>query len=216
MKKFRTTFVAIAIMLTLAAYMVFTGRQKPATGMDDPMIFGVNSDAIRRIYIAHGDSEVNIEKGNDRTWVVDVPETYEISQEAVNALVTAISGAKFEKEIEADPGDLEAFGLSSPDTRIVVEGDRGGKKTLLIGSLTPVGSGYYVKSGDDTKVWVIPNTVADDLIKTADDLREKKIIKALSESVDGIRIVRRMEDDMTDVICQKQGEDWYLARPIID
>ncbi len=216
MKKFRTTFVAIAIMLTLAAYMVFTGRQKPATGMDDPMIFGVNSDAIRRIYIAHGDNEVNIEKGNDRTWVVDVPETYEISQEAVNALVTAISGAKFEKEIEADPGDLEAFGLSSPDTRIVVEGDRGGKRTLLIGSLTPVGSGYYVKSGDDTKVWVIPNTVADDLIKTADDLREKKIIKALSESVDGIRIVRRMEDDMTDVICQKQGEDWYLARPIID
>ena len=58
--------------------------------------------------------------------------------------------------------------------------------------------------------------MADDLIKTADDLREKKIIKALSESVDGIRIVRRMEDDMTDVICQKQGEDWYLARPIID
>ena len=48
-----------------AAYMVL--QDKKATGMDDPMIFGVNSDAIRRIYIAHGDNEVNIEKGNDRT-----------------------------------------------------------------------------------------------------------------------------------------------------
>jgi len=134
----------------------------------------------------------------------------------VNCAIVAISEAKFEKEIEADPSDLEAFGLSSPDTRIVVEGDRRGKKTLLIGSATPVGSGYYVKSGDDAKVWVIPTVVADALIKTVDDLREKKIIKASAESCDGIRIIRRMEDDVTDVICQKQGEDWHLVRPIID
>ncbi len=216
MKKFRATFVALAIVLVLAAYMVFTGRENPTTDMDDPMIFGVNSDAIRRIHIAHGDNEVTVEKDNDRTWVVDAPETYEISQEAVNALVMAIADAKFEKEIEDDPRDLEAFGLSSPDTRIVVEGDRRGKKALLVGSVTPVGSGYYVKAEDDTRVWVIPAAMADALIKTVDDLREKKIVKASSESCDGIRIVRRMEDDITDVICQRQGEDWYLTRPIID
>jgi hypothetical protein len=215
-RKFRATFIALAIVLVLAAYMVFTGREQPAVDMDAPMIFGVNSDSIRKICIAHGDNKVTVEKDNDRTWVVDAPGTYEISQEAVNALVLAIAEAKFEKEIEADPSDLEAFGLSSPDTRIVVEGDRRGKKTLLIGSVTPVGSGYYVKSGDDTKVWVIPTTVADALMKTVCDLREKKIVKVSAESCDGIRIVRRMEEDMTDVICQKQGEDWYLVRPIID
>jgi len=63
-----------------------------------------------------------VKKDNDRTWVIEAPESYETSQEAVNALVRAIAEAKFEKEIEADPRDLEAFGLFSPDTRIVVEG----------------------------------------------------------------------------------------------
>jgi hypothetical protein len=174
-KKFRATFVALAIVLVLAAYMVFTGRENPATDMEAPMIFGVNSDTMRRIHIAHGDNEVTVEKDNDRTWVVDAPETYEISQEAVNALVMAIADAKFEKEVEDDPRDLEAFGLSSPDTSIVVEGDRRGKKALLVGSVTPVGSGYYVKAEDDTRVWVIPAAMADALIKTVDDLREKKI-----------------------------------------
>ena len=80
MKKFRATFVALAIVLVLAAYMVFTGRENPTTDMDDPMIFRVTSDAIRRIHIAHGDNEVTVEKDNDRTLVVDSPETYEISQ----------------------------------------------------------------------------------------------------------------------------------------
>jgi len=59
-------------------------------------------------------------------------------------------------------------------------------------------------------------TVADALIKTTDDLREKRVVKASGESIDGIRIVRRIDGDITDVICEKRGETWYLARPIVD
>lgn len=217
MRKFRGTFIALAIMLVLAAYIVFTtGRDKPETDMDERMIFGMAPDAMQEICIAHGDDEVIVKKDSDRTWAVKAPGTYEISQEAVNDLVKAVAHAEFDKEIESDPSDLEEFGLSAPDTRIEVKGHRGRKKTLLIGSATPVGSGYYGKSVDDPKVYFIPMTVADALIKTTDDLREKRVVKASGESIDGIRLVRRIDGDITDVICEKRGETWYLARPIVD
>jgi hypothetical protein len=215
-KKFRTTFIALAVVLVLALYMVYTGREEPTKEADDLTIFGATLDEIKRIQIHHSDHRLTVEKASDLTWVVDTPLNYEISQEAVNTLVAAVAGGRFEKEIESDPYDLDAFGLATPNTRIVVERERKGSKTLLVGSATPVGSGYYVKNEDDNRVWVISSALADALVKTVDDLREKKIVKEPTGSFDGIRIVKRIEDDITDVICQKHGEDWYLKQPITD
>lgn len=216
MKKFRGTFIALAIVLILAAYIVFTEREKPATGIGESVIFKMAPDTIEEISIAHSETRVTVKKDDNDAWVITTPRTYETSQEAVKSLIQAIAEAEFDKEIEADPSDLEAFGLSAPDTGLEVKGNRGDKKTLLIGCATPVGSGYYVKRPDDTKVYVISTTLADALSKTAFDLREKKIIKASGESVNGIRILRRIEDDVTDVICEKQDDTWNLIRPIVD
>ncbi|MGB4037542.1 MAG: DUF4340 domain-containing protein, partial [Bacillota bacterium] len=155
MKKFRTTFIALAVVLVLALYMVYTGREEPTKEADGLAIFGATLDEIRRIQIHHSDHRLTVEKASDMTWVVDTPLNYEISQEAVNTLVAAVAGGRFEKEIESDPYDLDAFGLATPNTRIVVERERKGSKTLLVGSATPVGSGYYVKNEDDNRVWVI-------------------------------------------------------------
>ncbi len=216
MKKFRGTFIALAIVLVLAAYIVLTEREKPATGIGESVIFGATPDTVEEISIIHGKSKVTVMKGDNGTWVITAPRTYETSQEAVKSLIHAIAEAEFDKEIESDPSALEVFGLDAPDTCVEVKVKRGNKKTLLIGSATPVGSGYYARLTDDSKVCVIGMTLADALSKTADDLRERKIIKASNESVSGIRIVRRTEDDLTDVICEKQGDAWYLVRPIVD
>ncbi len=216
MKKFRGTFVALAIVLILAAYIMFTERGKPTTDSSEGTVFGVRQDTVQEISIEHDGAKVSVKKDDSGRWAIVAPKPYVTSQEAVESLVDAIAQAEFDKEIEAEPSDLGLYGLGSPITRVEVKGAKGNKKVLLIGSATPVGSGYYVKPADDSKVCTIPTTLANDLMKTADDLRERKIIKVSSESVEGIRIVGRMGEDVTDVMCEKRDGDWNLIRPIPD
>jgi len=215
-KKFIGTFAALGIALILGAYIIFTQPEKSKTGISESSIFQVTPDAVHEISITRDKATVIVKKDDDGAWVMESPGAYETSQEAMNSLVERIAEAEFDKEIEVNPSDLEVFGLNSPNTRIEVKGHKGKKKTLLIGSATPVGSGYYGKSTDDTTVYVIPTLLADSLSKTADDLRERKIVKASSESVNGIRIIRRTENDVTDVICEKRSDAWYITHPITD
>ena len=218
MKRFSGTLVALAIVVVLAAYIAFTERVKPTTDSNESMAFGVNPDAVQEISILHDEEQVIVEKDDKGRWGIVSPKAYDASQEAVNSLVKAISEAEFDKEIEDEPSssDLDTFGLRFPNTSIEVKEDKGKKKVLLIGSATPVGSGYYVKSANDRKVCTISTTSANAFMKTVRDLREKKIVKVANESIEGIRIVRRMGEDVTDVICEKRDDDWYLMRPIPD
>lgn len=219
MKKFRGTFAVLAIALALAAYIAFTNPGTQTADISKGSIFQVNVDTVQEVSIERGGSQVTVRKGDDNKWAIVAPQSLETSQEAVSSLVEAIARAEFQREIEDNPSDLEVFGLQSPLAHIEVKGNNGSKKTLLIGLPTPVGSGYYGKLADGGKVCTVSVALGDALLKTAYDLREKRIVKVANDSVEGLRIVRRVETgvvDMTDVICEKRGEDWYLLRPIVD
>ena len=76
------------------------------------------------------------------------------------------------------------------------------------------GKNTVFREGADA--YILPVASAGGPCEATDDLMGRKIIEAAGESINGIRIIKRVEDYLSDVICQKRDDTWYVINPIVD
>ena len=87
----------------------------------------------------------------------------------VNSLLVRVATLKSNRRI-AEPGDaLEVYGLATPDMIMRLWRQDDSLYELLVGAKTPNDAGTYARSPDDPAVFVIPNTLANDIEKMVTD-----------------------------------------------
>lgn len=213
MKKFAGTYIALAVLVALGAYILFVEGIKPPKSDEEKVVLEAPADDITHLAIEQAGGVVELERSADGEWAITAPKRVAASQAAVKGVVDTLAKLKCEKKVQEKADDLQAFGLDSPEVRVTVATNRG-TKDVLVGAMTPVGSGSYAKLGERDPIYVLGSSVVQALQRSLDDLRERGIFQMANGSVTGLRILGAGGTEMR--LEKKPNDEWRIAHPFDD
>lgn len=200
--------LAGAVLLALLGGAVWWSQrqeaEKPAT--DENKLFTLKDDEVSKIEIVRGDGTNTVLAKDKSGWRITAPAPLRVDDEAVNSLVSSITGLSQNRVIDENPRDLGAFGLAQPAVKVTVND----KHTLLLGDDTPTGANAYGKLGRSQNVFTVGSFNKTSLDKTWRDLRDKRLL-----TVDDSKLTRvELNARGTSIEFGKNAQnEWQIVRP---
>lgn len=138
----------LAIALALLLLLEFMSSLKPAAPTALPMLSKLEVTKVTAISIAYGDVRIRMERDGARRFKLTSPLQSRADFAGVSAIFTALR-AGVEMAVRVDDGDLEQYGLTSPNAiNLSIEGATA--LSLIIGNDSVGGTTFVRMSGDDT------------------------------------------------------------------
>jgi hypothetical protein len=170
MERYRTTIImAVALIVLVALAFFLTSKNASApTGSTTPTtakIIWQDTNAVKAIDVVSGTQKVGIAKDSTSgNWSITEPVSRPADPFQVGNEADALQNLEAQFELTGTT-DLDQYGLTSPPLQVTVTfSDTGSsKRVLLVGSATTDGSGYYVKTPDNSSVFVLTNTTVEPL-----------------------------------------------------
>jgi uncharacterized protein DUF4340 len=217
MRGLKSTLALVVVLAGLGAYIYFVTWKKPADdvpgGKKQEKVFAsVESDKIEEIRVTSATGDATTVKKEGTGWQLTQPVAAKADDTEVSGITSALSSVEVVRVIDANPSNLNDYGLSNP--RIEVDfkasGDKDYRK-LLIGEKTPTGGDLFAMRGGDKQVILIPAFQESTFNKSTFDLRDKTILKFDREKVDGIDVTTASGPGPA---FAKEGSDWKMTRPL--
>ena len=178
----RRTLLAVALAAVLG--LVYAGWAKvlqprrEKAKEDAKLIFpGTSSDALSEILLRkQGNPDVRLLRG-DGGWTLASPIQAPADQDQVSVLVAGLASAKRQETIVDKGADLHEFGLDSPTGAVTFRPASPTAKPLALffGADNPSGRYSYGMVDGLPEVFMLDQNVKTLTLKTADDLRDKRV-----------------------------------------
>jgi hypothetical protein len=155
-------------------------------------VFSIPDDQIREVRIQKTGADALVLKRDDsKKWSIAAPKAYPADQDAAGQVGTTLTGLNADKVIEEKAADLSPYGLNAPTMTVTVLRKDGKTDTLLFGDETPTGSGSYAKTAADAKVFTVASYNKSSLEKTANDLRDKRLLTFDSDKLTRVELTAK-------------------------
>jgi hypothetical protein len=170
MERYRTTLIMAVVLIVLVALAFFlTSKNASApTGSPTPTTakyIWQDTNSVKAIDVVSGTQKVGIAKDSaSGEWSIAAPVSRPADPFQVGNEADALQNLQAQFELTGTT-DLDQYGLTNPPLQVTVTfSDTGSsKRVLLVGSATTDGSGYYVKTPDNSSVFVLTNTTVEPL-----------------------------------------------------
>src|SRR6266567_7925054 len=94
----------------------------------------------------------------------------------VNEVVTGLTTARVDREIDPHPSKLADFGLEPPAAQVTMEvKGQAAPLTLTVGGKNPTGVWVYAREGSKPAVVVIGDSVSRDVLRPVADFRDRAL-----------------------------------------
>jgi len=171
----RSTWLLLFILvLVLGAYLYLRYRPVKESPVPTPTTTGNNfliseeSGKLQSIRIDQGPSKaVLIERDPSSRWSVSLPASGVADQALAEMAETQVSALRIVTKLETAP-QLSALGLEIPGSKISLTFTNGVQHIIEIGSMTPTGSGYYVRL-DGGGIYVVSQSAIEALLNLLDN-----------------------------------------------
>ena len=193
MRGTRSTLVLLVLFLALGGYAYFIESERPPASEADPneRAFALEADAVVELEITADNGDVTrLERpAGGRSWTMRAPVEVAADDNRATAIASALEALEIQRVVEAEPADLEPFGLADPrvDVGFRTDGDTG-LRHLLIGDTTPAGSNRYARTDGDPRVFLIEGFRESTFNRTTFDLRDRSILEFEGPDVEGVVI----------------------------
>jgi hypothetical protein len=181
--------VALALLALVSVAAVLFTRNAPTTAEKDArasnLLASFREEDVERLELRRGSSVTVVERGADGTsYSLRAPSPEPADAAAVERLIDGLGFATPLRRLgAADPTPL---GLSSPRaTLVLVMGGKTARLSLGKAAPAPTGAAYVGVSGDGVTAFsaVVSREVAALLETTADDLRDRNLVKLAASEV---------------------------------
>ena len=143
-------------------------------------------------------------------WELASEPKFLIESDAALTLVTNAGTVSSDKLIDDNATDFIQYGLDPAQITLELK-DKGGKiHKLSIGDETPVGNLFYVRLPNDKKVYTIPNYTKMGFDKSANDLRDKRLLIVDDAKLSKLEVVKKAE--ILEFSKSAKGI-WQLVKP---
>ena len=193
MRGTRSTLVLLVLFLALGGYAYFIESERPPASEADAKerAFELEADAVVELEITADSGDVTrLERSaGSRSWAMRAPVDVAADDNRATAIASALEALEIQRVVEAEPVDLEPYGLDDPlvDVGFRTDGDTA-LRHLRIGDTTPTGGDRYARSDDDPRVFLIASFRESTFNRTTFDLRDRSILEFEGPDVDGLII----------------------------
>ncbi|MBV9613111.1 MAG: DUF4340 domain-containing protein [Acidobacteriaceae bacterium] len=212
--KSRNLLIAAVLLAALSGVVWWTKRH-PETATTTttpaaPKLADIPSGQIKEIDLAKkGGATLTLERQNGK-WEITSPDKLPADQDAASTLAGALSPVTADSVIEDNPSDVSKYGLNAPTLTVTVHETNGKSDQLYFGDDVPAGSLVYTRVGSDRKVYAISSATKTSLDKTANDLRDKRLLTFNSNQLTRIELVSAKSDLE---FGKNNQNDWQILKP---
>jgi hypothetical protein len=212
--KFNGLLIAAAILAVLSGALYYSNHHKPADDAEAsikpaaPKILSLNIADITRIDIKKPDSTVTVARNADK-WQIIAPQPLPADQTSVSSLASSLAGLNSDRLVEEKAPDLARYGLNDPKLQIAVGEKDNKSQKLLIGDETPTNNGFYAKLEGDPRVFTIATYAKTGLDKSADDLRDKRLLPVDEDKISRLELIAKTED----IEFGRDKDRWQILKP---
>jgi hypothetical protein len=208
--------IAAVVLAALTGALYWSNHHPPsentATASLDipPKILSLKQEDISKIAIRKkGGEELDLAKGDAGKWQITAPKPLGADQEAVSSLLSTVSSLSADRLVEDKAGDVNQYGLAQPALELDVTTKDGKPQKLFLGDDTPAGSAVFAKLEGDRRVFTIASYNKTSIDKTANDLRDKRLLTVDFDKLSQIELATKKQD----IEFGRNKQEWQIIKP---
>ena len=212
---FVKTYIAVAVLGALGAYLYFVESKKPVTVEGEKKkekLFTFDKAKAREVTLApKGADAVHLVKEGG-AWKMTSPASVAADGSEADSLVMSFEGLESDETIDEKPGKLSDYGLEAPRNTIsvVLEGSKE-PLTLLLGDKTPDSAAIYAKLPGQAKVFTIASFAEGSFTKKPFDLRDRSLFHMKRDAVKTMEIAG---PDGSYALARNDKGEWAFTKPV--
>ena len=212
--KTRNLLVAAALLAALSGAVWWAKRHPKSADSTNvpasPKLADIPQAQIKQIDLKKKDGSSVVLQNQNGRWSITAPEPLPADQDAANGLASALSPVSADNVVDDKPKDLSQYGLNNPSLTVTVAQKNGKTQQLFFGDDVPAGALVYARVGSDPKVYAVSSGVKSSLDKSANDLRDKRLL-----TFDSNRLTRmELVSAKSDIEFGKNNQnDWQILKP---
>ena len=214
--KARGLYVALILLCALTGLLYWSNHHKPAdesvkTSADTPpKILSVNEADLTKVDLHKKQADqLALVRGSSGEWEIVAPRPMTADQSAVTSMLGNLSSLNADRLIDEKGADLNKYGLQDPSLELDLTTKQNKSQRLLIGDSTPAGSGVYAMLAGDPRVFTIASYTKTGLDKSADDLRDKRLLTLDPDKVSQLEVVKKN----LNFEFGRDKENWQILKP---
>jgi Domain of unknown function (DUF4340) len=203
------------VLAALCGALVWSDHHKPAdtteaSGDVAPKILAIKEADVSKFEIKKsGAEEVGAERNSSGQWHITSPRSLAADQSAVASLLSTFSALNSQRLVDDKASDLAPYGLNAPKLEVDLT-EKGNKtQTLLLGDVTPPGNGIYAKLDGDPRVFTIPSYDKTTIDKSANDLRDKRLLTVDPDKISQLDLVAKKQE----ITFGRNKDEWQILKP---
>jgi hypothetical protein len=207
--RLRNTIVVLVLLAVLGGYsLIILLGSRP---VPPPTLLNLDSKHVSGIDLRYPDDELELVRNPNHTWSILKPIKTDGDQGSVDGLTETIANAQLTRTIEEKPDSLKPFGLDKPAvTLTVTTDDKGVLPALLVGHISPVSSGVYVKLADKPAVLMTSSDFVTAIGKKVNDLRSHEL---MTFNIDDAQQIVLRSGANKPIEIDRQGGLWRIVAP---
>lgn len=180
-----------------------------AADLRDKTVLAVERDKVQRITIARGTATATLER-DGKTWRLTGAVRGRADPNRVEDLLRELTGRGIKEFGAETPGDLRAYGLAPPTSRIALTTDeKAPPQTLLLGRADKSRGGVYARRGEGSPVLLLEERVAKAVPERFLDLRDKTLLVFSRDQVEALTLA----SPKGEVELERTGGKWEIVKP---
>ncbi len=207
--------VIAAVLLAGLSGLVWYAKKHPPSSnttptAESPKVMDVPDRDVKSIDLKKKDGTTVSLAKEDGTWAITTPEHWKADQDAVTALLSSLHPVSADNVVDNSTSDPAKYGLAKPSLDVTVHLNNGKSDQLLIGDDVPAGSLVYARAKGDPKVYAVASSVKTSLDKSANDLRDKRLLTFDQNHLTRIDLVSGKSDIE---FGKNNANEWQIRKP---
>src|SRR5947209_5885966 len=214
--KWKTTLVLLTIALALAVYIKFYESKRPNTEeakRQAQNVVNFSREKIDGIVIQNGDDKIDLRR-RDKKWRLETPIKEQADSSLIENLLLDLESWQKDatipaKELEADKGKLNEYGLSKPKLRLKLRG-KDAPREILFGKDAALEGKMYVRLENSKETFLAAQSIKKEIEKRATEFRDRKLTDLITAQVSRV-VLKTATGEME---LQKKGDHWEIVKPL--
>jgi hypothetical protein len=207
--------VTACFLLLALSGVIWWSNKKAATAEKAPVestavrLLNCPEDQFQDIEIKKRTGEFIHLQRSDSKWRIAGPEPLRVDPDAMSSMLSTLSSLSSDRTVEEKAADFGQYGLTQPAIELGIT-DKNRKITkLLIGDNTPAGTAVYAAIGGDPRVFALSSYKKNGFDKSANDLRDKRLLTFDSDKVSGIELTAKKQT----IALGRSKDEWHIVKP---
>ena len=209
---FKTTLVLLVFLVAIGVYFA-VGHLHSGTPETDTStkvvgkIIDIDSGAVKQVGVIYADGKKLVIERAGAGWKMTQPVAATADTFAVEQLLSSVTGLQSHGQMPAD--QVASVGLDHPKLTIDVTSNDGKTETVKVGEKSKISDDLYVMLDGKSQPEIVSSGSYDQLSKTAETYRSKKLIDASSDQIRSLTLTQNGQT----IHLEKRGTSWTITQP---